>query len=93
MPDVEFIQYKTPDGRQVLVNIDCTQKVYDKAMEIENLGYLFEAEVLQTGEVSFTIHDPAEEMDMAIEVCSNDTAVPETIDKLIMEFNFERVMK
>ena len=86
MPDIEFIQYKMPDGRQIPVNINRPQEVYDKAMEIENEGYIFEAEVLTTGEVSFTIFDPDRDMDLAIEVCLNNTQVPETVDKLIMEF-------
>jgi hypothetical protein len=54
-----------------------------KAMRLLNAGLRCEAEVLATGEVSLTIHDPNIEEDIAIEIVSNGPDVPEAVARLI----------
>ena len=87
MPDIEFTQYVLPHGRRKPVSIDRPQPIFDKAQEIIANGYCFECEILTTGHVSVTIADPEEELDVAIKVVGNDSAVPAAIDEMIMEFN------
>ncbi len=85
MPEIPITQYKYPNGRKVLMDVDRPTEVWAKAMALIAQGFRFEAEVLQTtGEVSLTIAD--DEEDHAIVICSNGPEVLIAIDRLIMNF-------
>jgi hypothetical protein len=84
MNDIEFTQYLRPNGRRRKVYIKRPAAIVQKANQILALGYCFECEELMTGMVSLTISDG--EQDLAIELCRNGPAVPETVDRLIEEF-------
>ena len=84
MPDVEFTQYLRPDGRPKQIVIDRPQHLYEKARQIIESGYWFEAEVLTTGEVSLTVSDA--HGDHAFEIVPNGPDVPAAVDRLIAGF-------
>jgi hypothetical protein len=65
----------------VTLEVDLNAKV----KEIIAAGYRFEAEILMTEEVSVTVSDPVEEIDVGIEVCQNGPAVLVAVEKLIRE--------
>lgn len=83
--EIPFTQFLQPDGRKASVSIERPQAVMDKAERIIAAGYRFECEMLTTGEVSFTISD--DDGDHAIQVCNNDAAVLEAVDRLIDGFD------
>lgn len=90
---IPFTQYLRPDGRRILVKVERPPEIEAKAQAILDAGFVFECEILRNGHVSFTISDPKEEEDVAIELCVNDPLVSVAIDKLITEFNLERFSK
>ena len=87
MPEIPFIQFMRPNGRQVDALIDRPQEIYDKAMKILEAGYGFTCEQLMNGMISLTISEnDGEGEDAAIELCKNTKAVPIAVDKLVTEF-------
>ena len=82
-----FTQYLRPDGRTTPVTIDMDEEIERKADKIIEAGYRFECEVLTTGHVSFTIHDPREVEDVAIKVVPNDETVPVAVRDMIIHFH------
>ena len=85
---VPFTQYLRPFGERKLVWIAFDEpEVITKAQMIIDNSYRFECEELRTGVCSFTILDEIEEHDVAIALCYNGPAVPDTVKKLIMEFD------
>jgi hypothetical protein len=81
-----FTQYLRPDGRQQPVSIDVPQNVYDAAAVLQSRGLRFECEMLTTGEVSLTIHDPIKEQDVDSRVVPNGPGVPGAVHDLILNF-------
>ena len=86
MMGIPFVQYLRPDGRRRHTSIERGPATEAKAAVILRAGYVFECEELSTGHASFTIHDPRDEEDVAIEICLNGPEVPATVDKLIEKF-------
>lgn len=82
---IPFRVYTLPGGRQSeeVFSTSC-KATYDMAQDVINAGFRFEAEVLRTGQVSFTVHDIEKEIDVAIELCDNGPAVREAIRKLVI---------
>jgi len=80
---VEFTQYMLPDGEKKPIQIHVPMDLQVKATEINKRGYKFEAEVLRTGEVSFTVADPKLGDDIEIEICPNGPGVMEAVHRLI----------
>lgn len=92
MKAIPFTQYMLPDGRPREIKIERSDAVADKAQQIIDAGYRFEAEVLTTGDVSFTVTGPMpddkeEEGDVDIEVTSNGPGVFEAVDRLVERFH------
>ena len=86
MAEVPFTQFLMPDGRRVPVVIDRPAEVAVKARSLLTLGYRLECEVLQTGQVSFTVErdGPDGEAEvLAHEIAVNGPPVVEAIDRLI----------
>jgi hypothetical protein len=82
---VPFTQYLPPDGRKKEVFIEVDQETGEMAALILTRGFVFECEVLRTGDVSLTITDP-EEGDVDIRVIPNGPKVPEAVRDLIRNF-------
>lgn len=86
MPVVWFRQYLRPDGRTKTIGMDRPYDISMKAAEIVKKGYRLEAEVLTAGDVSLTIHDTNSSEDVDIVLATNDTEVPDAVDRLIGGF-------
>lgn len=83
--NVYFIQYLRPSGTPTPVAIEMPAPVVTKADFIRSHGFRFEAEVLTTGQVSFTVSD--EDGDYAFEICDNRPGVKAAVEYLIMGFD------
>jgi hypothetical protein len=81
---IPFTQYLRPNGRRTEVRIERPKDVYEKAMNIIDAGYRFEAEVLTTGDISLTI--TGKDDDCACEVVLNGPEVPLAVDRMINRF-------
>lgn len=88
---IKFTQYLLPDGRQKQITVDRPDEIEKMADSIISRGLRFEAEMLTTGAISLTVHDPKEEDDIDIEVVANGPEVPVAIDRMITRvFNHVR---
>ena len=85
MRPVPFTQYLRPNGRAQAVQIDRPDDIADMAKAIVACGFRFECEELMNGICSFTIAD--DNQDYAIELCPNGPGVPDSVDKLIRNFD------
>ena len=86
MPQIMMTQYLRPNGLKRETWVEVPRDQYNKAVSIVAAGFVFESEVLTTGDVRFTIADPKEEIDVGIEVCPNGPEVHNTLKRLIMDF-------
>lgn len=87
---VEFIQYLRPDGRKEQIYIDLGPEYDVIAKQIKNDGYTLEAEVLMTGQVSFTITAP--ECDLWHRICSNGPVVLDTVRQLLDAYSKQEAL-
>ena len=78
---VKFTQYLMPDGRKVPNSIDRPEVIEKKAESIISRGLSFECEMLTTGQISLTVSDGQQDID--IEVCQNGPEVPISVDRMI----------
>jgi len=84
--EIEFTQYLLPDGRKVFPTIERPDEICELAYGILRTGkYRFECEMLRTGLISFTCFDIEKEVDITIELSTNDNAVLGAIDKMIQD--------
>lgn len=84
--NVEVTQYLRPHDTKKLIYKEVPEHVYDKALSIIDAGYHLEAEVLTTGEVSFTVVDREQGVDVAIRLSPNGPEVHEAFNDLILSF-------
>lgn len=89
MYNIPFTQYFLPHGRKALMFFGVSDELGVQAQAIIDRGWRFEAEMLTTGEVSLTVSDPIEEIDVAIEVVPNGPEVVDAVTRLIRS-NIER---
>jgi len=87
---IPYTRYVLPNGRKVHETLLVSADTFDKAAEILNSGLVFEAEILTTGEVSFTIVDPVEEIDLDILVAANDENLLPKVEEMIRNFKVEQ---
>lgn len=80
---IPFTQYLRPYGTPTDITIDRPPHVEALAREVIDAGYVFEAEVFTTGEVSLTVFDLSEEEDVCIELAGDKNGVPAAVDKLV----------
>lgn len=86
---IYFTQYLRPHGTPKPVAIDgIAERIEGLAAQIRAAGYHFDAEVLTTGHVSFTVekdHPKTDEDDqpIAVEICDNGPAVLPAITRLM----------
>lgn len=76
-------QYLMPDGRLREVTTELPATLREAYMAMQQSGCRLEAEVLTTGEVSVTIFDPKEEVDVDIEVVPNGPRVQTAIAAML----------
>lgn len=85
---IPFTQYLRPDGRKTVVTINRPDDIADKAAALIEAGWKLEAEILMTGEVSFTceLHDAVGDLigDFG-RLSSNGPEVLDAVDGLITE--------
>lgn len=85
--EIPFTQYLLPDGRTKKVLTDCPEGKEAKVQALLDNGAYFEAEILTTGEVSFTcevdVPGTNETLVLAHEMCPNGPEVLEAIPRLI----------
>ena len=84
-PIIPFTQFVAPNGLRRPVTIQVSDEVAGKARMIIRRGFVFECEVLMSGEVSLTITDP-EEGDADIQMCMNGPGVREAVERLVNRF-------
>jgi hypothetical protein len=83
---IRFTQYLRPDGRPVPVDVDRSAEVERRAEALSAADVRLEAEVLPTGEVSFTAEredEDGEVESLASEIVQNGPAVLDAVDRLI----------
>ena len=83
MTSIPFTQYTWPNGEPRQIFVGRPPEVMNKAFAIIAAGFRFETELLTTGEVSLTLHDPETEEDVDIEVVPNGPEVPAAVDRLV----------
>lgn len=87
MFEIPFTQYLLPDGRTRPIRWECTSHEQEvKARSLLDAGARFEAEMLQTGQISLTVEmvgNDGEPHTMAHEICTNDPAVIEAVARLV----------
>lgn len=81
--EVPFTQYLLPNGERRPTSIEVVDDVAAMAEEIIARGNRFEAEILTTGHVSFTVFNIADQEDVDIELCPNGPGVRESVEQLI----------
>lgn len=85
---IEFTKYILPNGRKEKVFFIAPMDVVQKGNKILEKGYRFEIEELRTGQISMTISDPIEEMDVDIRICNKDK-INENINDMISNFKIK----
>jgi hypothetical protein len=80
---IPFTQYLRPKGKRKRVVIDRPDEIEDMANELYDLGFHFEVEILQTGQVSMSVFDTHEGVNVASVICENGPEVGESVDKLV----------
>ena len=87
---IPFAQYLRPDGRTRPMTIERPTHILALATAVIAAGGRFEIEELTTGDVSMTVEHPDferwdESVAVAICLCPNGPAVPETVDALVRD--------
>lgn len=87
MFQIPFTQYLLPDGRTRPITWECTSHEQEvKAKALLEAKVRFESEMLQTGQVSFTVEitdNQGEEQTLAHEISANDESVIQAVEQLV----------
>ncbi len=88
MMRIDLIQYIRPSGRPSSVHTEVSDDLKGAYEEIQRAGWRLEAEVLLTGEVALSVHNPeggpdAQGEDVAVELCPNGPEVQNALRRLI----------
>lgn len=84
---LEVTMFSLPNGQRSTIYGEIDDDLEEKVKEITDAGFIFEMEVLRTGQVSTTIGDPVTEMDCAFSITANDERVRAGLEKMIREFD------
>jgi hypothetical protein len=79
----EFTQYLRPHGQQKPITTDLPDDCKEAYDALISAGMKLEIEVLQTGEVSATVHNPSIGEDVDIIVHKNGPGLQENIAEMI----------
>lgn len=85
--EVPVTQYMRPDGHPVTIYGKLPVDLRGKVSDLRLNGLTFGAEVLMTGDVSFTIEDLEQGADAAIMVCPNAPDSVEMFEAMVREFD------
>jgi hypothetical protein len=85
-PHIPFIRYSLPDGRRSRVEMACSPEAAQRAQEIIAQGFVFEVEVLSSGNVSTTITDP-QRGDFDITIGANGPDVTRNVEAMVKRFD------
>ncbi len=88
MGKVHFTQYLLPDGKTRKISIERPSDITKMANVLLANDIALDAEVLTTGEVSLSAHDPITEKTLAIEIIKNNKEIVEAVDRLIRKAFF-----
>ena len=88
MFEIPFTQYLLPDGRRRPIGFGVEGETEAKARAVLDHGWVFEAEILTTGEISLTVSDG--EDDRAIVVVANGPGMAAAVEGLVAEAHTER---
>lgn len=80
---IPFTQYLLPDGKLENTGFVASDEVEAKALAVIQAGYRFECEILRTDQVSLTVFDKKEEVDVEIEIVENGPGVPLAVARLV----------
>ncbi len=90
--EIDIVQYMRPDGRQVKGFMDIPDNLGQKYIALVDSGCNVAAELLMTGQVSFTIEDPVVEDDFRIELVENGPKVPAALARLVDSFDAQELV-
>lgn len=87
---MEFTQFMLPYGESKKVEITRSPEIESLASFLTGLGYVFEIEILRTGEINMECIRHEEEgvedsfpQILSIIICANDIRVPFIVDQLV----------
>jgi len=83
---IHFTQYLLPNGRKRDIKLVRDGATETLAHQLIDSGLFFEAEMLQTGEISLTanaVDDKREQIEIAHEIIPNGPEVPLAVDRLV----------
>lgn len=81
---ITFTQFMRPRGHEAYVQIDRPEDIGQKARQLNDAGYVFEIEVLTTGEISMEVVNSKDtDESLAGEICANGPGVPGYVDRMI----------
>lgn len=93
MGKVRFTQYLLPEGKTKTIYIQRPDNISDMANVLLLHEIALDAEVLSTGEVSLSAHDPKTDKTLAIEIVPNNQDIGNVVDRLIsqafLKFNLQ----
>ncbi|QJD54357.1 hypothetical protein [Aminobacter phage Erebus] len=93
MPRVHFVQHFPTLSEFVEIAIEREDGVAAKAMEINQLGFLLECEVLHNGDISLFVSDGTRTT-YAMRVSKPGSGtLPSSVDALVLEFDVEKAKR
>ncbi len=88
---IPFTMYSLPDGkRSPDTFVTESENVFNKAIQIIEAGFVFEAEVLRTNQLHVTITD--DNNDWSVEIISNPAQTVEIINNMIISFDIDKAV-
>lgn len=87
MSEIPFTQFLRPDGRRRAVMIERPPEINTKAMALIAQGFVFEIEMLRTGDIIMEILNRETEEVLAHEICANGPEVPLAVDRMVEQAN------
>ena len=78
-----FTQYLRPNGRKQHITIDLDPETEQIAHEMQDFGFYFDIEELQTGMISMTCEHPSLDDLVSIQVCPNGPGIDQVVKTLV----------
>lgn len=84
---IDLVQYVHPHGRIKTIQLEVSDLLDVEYKRILDSGCRFAVEILLDGKISLTIEDPVADNDVLIEVVRNGPAIKYVLEKMLAEFN------
>lgn len=84
MNTIEVIQFLRPNGQRQVITTEVSDEAFAKYQELRRLGCEVHAESLTTGEVSMTVSNGHDDID--IFVCQNGPPVIQNLEAMLKRF-------